>query len=304
MTMMKTHPQTFLVSFSLYFFFLLVFQGISLRSQELYLVVFLTRYLDLFTTFYSLYNSVMKVFYIVSTASVVYAVRCIEPTASTYQRTQDAQTLSYGHALGVPAVVVFFHYALFGVNSYFFSIELLRSYSIVLESIAMVPQLLLFKRDRNGTSITARRFIGLMGLYRFFYILNWIYRSHTERNYRHHYLVYVSGVIQCLLYYDFWTYHFKAWCRNGCCGVFAGREQQQSGNTTAASAGQGDAPQQQQPHPDNEAVVPLLDDQDRELFEADETELVSSEGSPAVTTSKKEETATTAGTEEADIQVV
>lgn len=38
--------------------------GISLKTQELYLVVFIARYLDLFTNFHSLYNSVMKVFYL------------------------------------------------------------------------------------------------------------------------------------------------------------------------------------------------------------------------------------------------
>ena len=45
--------------------------GISLKTQELFLVVFLTRYLDLFTTYYSLYNSVMKVAYIATTAYIV-----------------------------------------------------------------------------------------------------------------------------------------------------------------------------------------------------------------------------------------
>eukprot|EP00977_Amphora_coffeiformis_P001118 scaffold227_cov165-Amphora_coffeaeformis.AAC.31 len=35
-----------------------------------------------------------------------------------------------------------------------------------------------------------------MALYRFMYILNWIYRAHTERGYRHHWLVYFCGVAQ------------------------------------------------------------------------------------------------------------
>ena len=35
--------------------------GISLKTQELFLIVFVTRYLDLFYKFYSIYNSVMKV---------------------------------------------------------------------------------------------------------------------------------------------------------------------------------------------------------------------------------------------------
>ena len=36
--------------------------GISVRTQELFLMVFVTRYLDLFTTYYSLYNSVHEDF--------------------------------------------------------------------------------------------------------------------------------------------------------------------------------------------------------------------------------------------------
>lgn len=38
--------------------------GISLKTLELYLLVFLTRYVDLFTNFVSLYNTSMKVIYI------------------------------------------------------------------------------------------------------------------------------------------------------------------------------------------------------------------------------------------------
>ncbi|CAM8893661.1 unnamed protein product [Rhodiola kirilowii] len=40
--------------------------GISLKTQELYAVVFVTRYLDLVTDFISVYNSVMKVVFISS----------------------------------------------------------------------------------------------------------------------------------------------------------------------------------------------------------------------------------------------
>ncbi|KAL6181386.1 hypothetical protein ACLB2K_048041 [Fragaria x ananassa] len=40
--------------------------GISLKTQDLYAVVFLARYLDLFTDFISVYNSVMKVVFILS----------------------------------------------------------------------------------------------------------------------------------------------------------------------------------------------------------------------------------------------
>jgi len=64
--------------------------GISLKTQELYLVVFLTRYLDLFTSFYSLYNTVMKIAYIAATAAIIAMVRLKSPWKFKYDRTQDA----------------------------------------------------------------------------------------------------------------------------------------------------------------------------------------------------------------------
>merc|ERR1719231_2000122 len=64
--------------------------GISLKTQELFLLVFVTRYLDLFTTFYSLYNSLMKVLYISSTAYIIHMIRVQEPWKSKYDSSQDA----------------------------------------------------------------------------------------------------------------------------------------------------------------------------------------------------------------------
>ena len=49
--------------------------GISLKAQELYLIVFIARYLDLFTNFYSYYNTIMKIIYIVTSGSIVYMIR-------------------------------------------------------------------------------------------------------------------------------------------------------------------------------------------------------------------------------------
>ena len=64
--------------------------GISLKTQELFLMVFVTRYLDLFTTFYSAYNSIMKVAYITATAAIIYMIRFKEPYKSKYDKSQDS----------------------------------------------------------------------------------------------------------------------------------------------------------------------------------------------------------------------
>lgn len=51
------------------------FTGVSLKTQELFLIVFCTRYLDLFTRFISMYNSVMKVLYIGTTGAIIHLIR-------------------------------------------------------------------------------------------------------------------------------------------------------------------------------------------------------------------------------------
>ena len=64
--------------------------GVSIKTQELYLIVFVTRYLDLFTTYFSLYNSLMKILYITATAYIVYMVKGTEPFKSTFDKAHDS----------------------------------------------------------------------------------------------------------------------------------------------------------------------------------------------------------------------
>lgn len=49
--------------------------GISLKTQETYLLVFCARYLDLFMYFISLYNTTMKIAFISCTALIIYLMR-------------------------------------------------------------------------------------------------------------------------------------------------------------------------------------------------------------------------------------
>lgn len=58
--------------------------GISFKTQLLYSIVFLTRYLDLVIKRVSIYNTVMKVFFIVSSLYILYLMRY------KYQATYDS----------------------------------------------------------------------------------------------------------------------------------------------------------------------------------------------------------------------
>ena len=190
----------------------LSFIGISVRTHELFLLVFVTRYLDLFTTFYSLYNSVMKVLYIASTASIVYTIKFQEPIKSTYEKAQDT-FLHWKFAVAPCAVVALVTHLITAKNT-LAPIELLWTFSIYLEAVAILPQLITLQRYREVENLTGN-YIFFMGAYRALYIVNWIYRAYTEPHYKHHYVVYVCGVLQTLLYADFFYYYVKAKSKGG-----------------------------------------------------------------------------------------
>ena len=63
--------------------------GLSYKTQEIYLTVFLTRYWDLFLYFVSLYNTLMKLFFIGATAYTIYLMKVKRPYCLTYEEVCD-----------------------------------------------------------------------------------------------------------------------------------------------------------------------------------------------------------------------
>lgn len=176
--------------------------GISLKTQELFLIVFITRYLDLFTTFYSVYNSFMKIAYISATTSIIYMIRFKEPYKSKYDRSQD----SFLHIKFAVAPCSALALTSCLMKREFYPIDILWTFSIFLEALAIVPQLFVLQRYREVENLTGH-YVFFLGAYRFLYILNWVHRSYYEPFYRHNWLVYVSGTVQTALYVDFFYYY-------------------------------------------------------------------------------------------------
>ncbi|CAM9525861.1 unnamed protein product, partial [Ectocarpus fasciculatus] len=176
--------------------------GISMKTQELYLLVFLTRYLDLFTMFYSVYNTLMKVLYISATAYILYMVRTTEPFKTNYDSTQDS-FLHWKFAVAPCAVLA----VVTSIYEGFDIIEMFWDFSIYLEPLAIVPQLIVLQRYREVENLTGN-YVFFLGSYRFLYILNWVYRAYHETYYQHNYVVYICGVVQTCLYIDFFYYFF------------------------------------------------------------------------------------------------
>lgn len=77
--------------------------GISLKTQELYALVFVTRYLDIFTHYYSLYNTVMKLIFLGSSFSILWYMKRHKVVRRSYDKDQD--TFRH-HFLVLPCLVL------------------------------------------------------------------------------------------------------------------------------------------------------------------------------------------------------
>lgn len=85
--------------------------------------------------------------------------------------------------------------------------EILWAFSIVLESLCVVPQLLLLRQTSVPTVIDSYYLVTL-GAYRALYILNWIWRA-TQKDFADPIAV-VFGIIQTAFYIDFaWVYYTR-----------------------------------------------------------------------------------------------
>lgn len=175
-------------------------KGISLKTQVLYVIIFVTRYLDLFTTFISVYNTLMKIFFITSS---IYAVYLLKKYSSEIKENADIFPVQY-LLLGAAVCALLFHYS-------FSPIELLWSYSLWLESVAILPQLFLLESKGEAELLTIH-YIFALGLYRALYIPNWFYRYFTEG--RLDKLSIVTGIIQTLVYSDFFYVYYKKVIKN------------------------------------------------------------------------------------------
>ncbi|KAB8234617.1 endoplasmic reticulum retention protein [Aspergillus alliaceus] len=170
--------------------------GLSFKSQALYLMVFVTRYLDLFWSFSdSLYNTTFKITFIGSSAYIIYLM------LNDYKPTHDpnVDTFKVQYLLGLSALL-----ALFFPHDYSIS-EILWTFSIWLESVAILPQLFMLQRTGEADTITTH-YLFALGLYRALYIPNWIYRYFTEGYFQP--VPVLAGIVQTLLYSDFFYIYY------------------------------------------------------------------------------------------------
>ena len=168
----------------------------------LYVVVFITRYFKHFwiQPWGCLWNIVLSNFYIISSLYII--VLMMRVYARTREREKAWRLGAY--CLGVSIILApIFDAAAEKKDTNFFGI--LWTFSIILESVCVVPQLLLLRQTTVPTVIDSF-YLLMLGSYRAFYILNWIVRLASKE---HHFdfREMLFGIIQTAFYVDFaWVY--------------------------------------------------------------------------------------------------
>lgn len=181
--------------------------GISFKTQFLYLIVFITRYLDLFElkiikyrTLMQIYLFLMKSFYIIFSALIIYLMKY-----SYFYSTDnlnDTFDLKYISPLFI--LSIFFKDRTRTPLKYL--IEYLYAFSILLESIAIIPQMVMLNNTQECETFNSE-YIFYLGLYRLLYVGSWIFKIFKGK--KIDILVFISGIIQSLLYVDFFISYYR-----------------------------------------------------------------------------------------------
>lgn len=166
--------------------------GLSARTQVGYLLVFLSRYFDLFfAPFISYYVIIGKIVFLFT--SLLTIVLMLWPYRNTYDRKNDVfyiEILIFA-CLGLAMVV----------NHELSFLEIAWTFSVYLEAVVIIPQLYMISRTGQAESITYFYIIPL-GLYKFLYIANWIFF------YFYDYIWIAAACVQTLLYFVFFYLYY------------------------------------------------------------------------------------------------
>ncbi|KAK0126957.1 hypothetical protein ONS96_006520 [Cadophora gregata f. sp. sojae] len=179
-------------------------EGVSLITQALYCGVFITRYLDIFQ-FNTAWNTILKIFYILSSVYILFLMLRV------YARTREREkawklgaACLVGSAVGAPLMMM-----IFKKTRYWGWMEIMWTFSIILESTCILPQLLLLRQTTVPTVIDSYYLLTL-GSYRAFYILNWIWRELDITDRKPDPVSIIFGVLQTAFYVDFaWVYYSR-----------------------------------------------------------------------------------------------
>ena len=77
-----------------------------------------------------------------------------------------------------------------------------------MEAIAIVPQIIVISRNGGEVENITSHYIAALGGYRLLYLVNWA--AKWRRNGYIEWIASISGLVQTILYGDFFYYYYKA----------------------------------------------------------------------------------------------
>lgn len=166
--------------------------------------------MDLFTTYISLYNSVMKIVFLAGSGATIYLIYM--KFRATYDHNHDSFRIEFllipctilalliNHDFSFMEVSASPFPLMTAINAICRHLQILWTFSIYLESVAILPQLFLVSKTGEAESITSH-YLFALGSYRALYLLNWVYRYFAEAHYD--LIVIFAGAVQTILYCDF-----------------------------------------------------------------------------------------------------
>ena len=182
-------------------------RGISRNTLDLYFVVYVLRYWDIFWNTYSMYNTAMKISYLLSSAMLCLVLR-MPSIQATYDREYDVvqrRTIVLPSVLLGYAVVYMFNEP--GIMQSRF--EITWTISLFVESVAIIPQLYMIQNLKFADNITSH-YVMCSGLYRVFYVIHWcLLYIRPQAKTKILPVAWICGVIQVLLYLDFFYHYVK-----------------------------------------------------------------------------------------------
>lgn len=92
------------------------------------------------------------------------------------------------------------------------SLQILWTFSIYLESVAILPQLFMVSKTGEAETITSH-YLFALGVYRTLYLFNWIWRYYFEGFFD--LIAIVAGLVQTVLYCDFFYLYITKGSQRG-----------------------------------------------------------------------------------------
>lgn len=166
--------------------------GFSKKTQLLLLLVFVTRYLDVFVDDQEAYLLFFKFTFNVITIAMVLGITILD---DTYDATGDSCNMLL---LLIPTAMMAYYASPIDADR----IQGLWTFSEFLEPLALVPQYIVCYRAKH-VRLASVIYISAVGGYRVLYVFNWLYKRYCWHSAYNDYTSWIGGALECMLFFDF-----------------------------------------------------------------------------------------------------